>query len=155
MQTLWAYADSYITDLTEPFIGPERSRWLYPNGALRDAGAFLVSGSDWPVSTSDPFDAIETAVLRMDSDGGDKPWLPEHLLTVIDMLRALTINGAILTGEDAERGSIESGKRADLIVIDADLLTIDPADISEIAVVTTYLDGRTVYTRGIDEDRTP
>ena len=58
MQALWAYGDSYITDLTEPFVGPERSKWLYPFGALRDAGAFLVSGSDWPVSTSDPFDAI-------------------------------------------------------------------------------------------------
>lgn len=155
MQTLWAYADSYITDLTEPFVGPERSQWLYPNGALRDAGAFLVSGSDWPVSTSDPFDAIETAVLRMDSDGGDKPWLPDHRLSVMDMLRALTINGAVLTGEDDERGSIEPGKRADLIVIDADLLSIDPADISEVAVTMTLLDGEAVYTRGEDEDQTP
>lgn len=155
MQTLWAYADSYITDLTEPYIGPERSRWLYPNGALARAGALLVSGSDWPVSTSDPFDAIETAVLRMDSDGGDEPWLPEHRLTVMDMLRALTINGAILTGEADERGSIEPGKRADLVIIDADPLTIDPADIGDIAVVMTMLDGDAVYTRGVDEDRTP
>ncbi len=155
MQTLWAYADSYITDLTEPFLGPDRSRWLYPNGALRDAGAFLVSGSDWPVSTSDPFDAMEVAVTRMAPEGGAGPWLPQHRLAVNDMLKALTINGAVLTGEDAERGSIEAGKRADLIVIDANPLDIDPSDLSEIAVVMTLLDGKAVYTRGVDEDRTP
>ncbi|HPE32269.1 MAG TPA: amidohydrolase [Parvularculaceae bacterium] len=155
MQTLWAFADSYITDLTEPFLGEERSKWLYPNAALRDAGAFLVSGSDWPVSTSDPFDAIEVAVTRMSPDGDTPVWHPEQALAVSDMLRALTIDGAILTGEDDERGSIEPGKRADLVVISANPMTIAPSEISEIAVIETMLDGEPVYTRGVDKDETP
>lgn len=148
MQTLWAYADSYITDLTEPFLGEERSQWLYPFASLRDAGAFLVSGSDWPVSTSDPFDAIEVAVTRASSEGGAPPWRPEQRLTVADMLRALTINGAALTGEADRRGSIEAGKRADLVLIDANPMNVEPSELSEISVVMTMLDGRPVYRRG-------
>ncbi|MCA8895403.1 MAG: amidohydrolase family protein, partial [Amphiplicatus sp.] len=132
-----------------------RSKWLYPNAALRDAGAFLVSGSDWPVSTSDPFDAIEVAVTRMSPDGDTPVWHPEQALAVSDMLRALTIDGAILTGEDDERGSIEPGKRADLVVISANPMTIAPSEISEIAVIETMLDGEPVYTRGVDKDETP
>jgi hypothetical protein len=155
MQTLWAYADSYITDLTEPFLGEERSRWLYPNAALRDAGAELVSGSDWPVSTSDPFDAIEVAVTRMAPDSESPEWLPGQRLEVADMLKALTINGAQLMGQDRWRGSVETGKRADLVLIDVNLLEAEPAAISETAVVMTLLDGKPVYKRGVDADETP
>lgn len=147
MQALWAYADSYITDLTEPFLGEGRSQWLYPFGSLRDAGAFLVSGSDWPVSTSDPFDAIEVAVTRISPEGDTPVWRPEQRLAVADMLRALTINGAVLTGEADSRGSIETGKRADLVLVDANPMDIDPAELSDITVVMTMLDGRTVYRR--------
>ncbi len=155
MQTLWAYADSYITDLTEPYLGESRSRWLYPNGALRDAGAELVSGSDWPVSTSDPFDAIEVAVTRMAPDGESREWLPEQRLAVVDMLNALTINGARLMGQEQWRGSIEVGKRADLVLVGVNLFDVEPAAISETAVIMTLLDGKPVYARSAGADETP
>lgn len=147
MQTLWAYADSYITDLTEPFLGEERSQRLYPFGSLKGAGALLVSGSDWPVSTSDPFDAIEVAVTRISPEGDTPVWRPEQRLAVADMLRALTINGAVLTGEAGSRGSIEAGKRADLVLVDANPMSVEPSALSEISVVMTMLDGRPVYRR--------
>jgi predicted amidohydrolase YtcJ len=145
MQALWAYGDSYITDLTEPFLGEDRSRWLYPFASLRDAGAFLVSGSDWPVSTSDPFAAMEVAVARTSPDGDTPVWRPEQRLAVADMLKALTINGAVLMGQDDMRGSIEPGKRADLVLVNANPLAVNPAALSEIAVVMTLLDGEPVY----------
>ena len=64
------------------------------------------------------------------------------------MLRALTINGATLTGEADRRGSIEAGKRADLVLIDANPMSVEPSELSEISVVMTMLDGRPVYRRG-------
>ena len=64
MQALWACHDDQMVDLTLPFLGEERSRWQYPFGDLHRAGARLVAGSDWPVSTPDPLAAIHTAVTR-------------------------------------------------------------------------------------------
>lgn len=146
IQTLWAYADEYITDLTEPFIGPQRSRWLYPNRSLRDAGATLVSGSDWPVSSSNPFEQMETAVTRKDSRGGDaEAWIPEETLTVDDMITALTINGARLMRQDGFRGSIEVGKVADLVLVSADPFQVPAEDLSEISVWLTLVAGNEVY----------
>ena len=63
-QPLWAYADTYITELTEPVLGPERSRWLYPIAELTASGALVAAGSDWSVSSVNPLDAIEVGVTR-------------------------------------------------------------------------------------------
>nr|WP_162173639.1 amidohydrolase family protein [Kordiimonas gwangyangensis] len=121
-------------------------RWLYPAKSFKDAGARIVWGSDWPVSTSDPFDSMEVAVLRRDphADGGET-WLPEEALSVDDMVRALTIEGAYLMGQEDMRGSLEVGKQADFIILDADPYKVEPADISEISVTATYIDGEKVY----------
>lgn len=146
MQSLWHYRDAYITDLTEPFLAEKLHRWLYPARSFKNAGARLVWGSDWPVSTSDPFDSMEVAVLRRDpyTDEGET-WNEVETLTVDDMIHALTMGGAYLMGQEGIRGSIEVGKRADFIVIDADPYKIDPPAISDISVVETYVDGQRVY----------
>ena len=64
LQALWAVLDDQMTELTLPFLGPERSGWQYPFGDLHRAGARLAMGSDSPVSTRDPLAAIHTAVTR-------------------------------------------------------------------------------------------
>src|SRR5690606_27114062 len=56
---LWAFADDYITDLTIPFIGKERARWLYPIGSVLASGAMIAFGSDWSVSTPNPLEEME------------------------------------------------------------------------------------------------
>ncbi|MDX6367808.1 MAG: hypothetical protein QOK30_2884, partial [Nocardioidaceae bacterium] len=63
-QALWACNDEQMSELTIPFLGPARTTWQYPFGGLRRAGARLVMGSDWPVSSPDPLAAIHTAVTR-------------------------------------------------------------------------------------------
>ena len=148
---LWAYPDPYITRLTMPVIGPARSAWLYPIASVQQAGGVLVAGSDWSVSSMDPFDAMEVAVTRQapepDEDGGEPgPALtPQQRVTVQDILAAYTINGARASFVEDELGSIAAGKRADLVVIDRDPLAIDATDLSEIRVLRTLLDGREVY----------
>jgi predicted amidohydrolase YtcJ len=146
LQTLWAAADSYITDLTEPFLGPERSKWLYPNRSLRDAGAKLISGSDWPVSTSHPFEQMAVAVNHLyPGDTTGEPWQPEQTLTVEDMITALTINGAEVMRQDDIRGSIETGKVADLVLVSSNPLETPPLELGEVSIWLTFLDGREVF----------
>ncbi|MBV9831401.1 MAG: amidohydrolase, partial [Marmoricola sp.] len=64
LQALWACLDDQMVDLTLPFLGEERAAWQYPFAALHRGGAPLVAGSDWPVSTPNPLEAIHVAVNR-------------------------------------------------------------------------------------------
>ena len=145
-QPLWAFPDNYITELTQPVIGPERSEWLYPIGAVAEAGGTIVAGSDWSVSSMNPFLAMEVAVTRQDPREPDGRVLtPQHRVGVQQILEAYTINGAKAAFVEDELGSIEAGKRADLIVLDRDPFAIDPHELSEVQVLRTLLDGREMY----------
>jgi len=145
-QPLWAYNDPYVTELTVPFIGEERAKWMYPIRAVKDAGGRIAFGSDWSVSTANPFPQIETAVTRIDVDTHDTaPLNPEQAISVEDAIAAFTINAAFVNHQEKETGSIELGKLADLIVIDRNLLKIDPREISDARVILTLFGGRPVY----------
>ncbi len=145
-QPLWANADAYITELTVPYLGPDRSRWLYPLRSVETTGATLAFGSDWSVSTANPFWQIETAVTRMSADGGDdEPLLPEQRIGLASAVKAFTVNAAYVNGIDEETGSIETGKLADLIVLDRNLFEIDLSEISETQVLLTLMDGQPVH----------
>ncbi len=145
-QPLWAYADEYITQLTIPFIGEERARWLYPIGSVQDAGGMIAFGSDWSVSTANPFPQIETAVTRMSADDDSIPvFLPQERIDLETAIVAFTINAAFVNKHEQDTGSIEVGKYADLIVLDQNLFDIEAADISETQVILTLLEGKTVH----------
>lgn len=145
-QPLWAYADEYITELTMPFIGEQRSRWLYPIGSVYESGAIVAFGSDWSVSTANPFAQIEVAVLRKHpTDASDDTFIPGERIDLPEALAAFTIHAAWVNRSEDRTGSIEVGKAADLVVLDRNLFEIDPGDISETEVLLTLLDGQAVY----------
>lgn len=145
-QPLWAYPDPYITDLTIPVLGPERSRRLYPIGSVLASGATVVAGSDWSVSSMDPLEGIEVAVTRRGvGEPAGAPWIPEEVATLPLMLAAYTVHGARLGRWDHEAGSLVAGKRADLAVIEGNLLELPAHRIHEADVVTTLIDGRVVF----------
>ncbi len=145
-QPLWAQQDEYITRLTEPVLGPERSAHLYPIGSVARTGALLAAGSDWPVSSMNPLDAIQVAVTRRDVDGPPGPvWLPDEQVSLATILRAYTYGSAYAVGEEVVAGTLEPGKAADLIVLDQDLFRIPAGDIHRTRVLLTLLDGRTVW----------
>jgi predicted amidohydrolase YtcJ len=145
-QPLWAFAEKYITDLAIPFLGPERSRWLYPIGSLQRSGAVVAFGSDWSVSTANPFEEIEVAVTRMGPKGETRePFLPEERIDLPSAIAAFTINAAYVNSLERRTGSIEVGKLADLIVVDRNLFAIDPTEISEARVLLTLLEGTPVH----------
>jgi predicted amidohydrolase YtcJ len=145
-QPLWAYADQYITQLTEPMLGQARSRWLYPIGSLAKAGARLSAGSDWSVSSMNPLEAIQVAITRRAPDSAAGPaWIPEETVDLRSMLSAYTIGGAYAAGEESSNGSLEVGKAADLIVLDRNLYRIPTTEIHSARVLLTLLDGREVF----------
>jgi len=146
-QPLWAYADAYIRDLTEPFLGPQRSRWLYPIASMARTGAALAAGSDWSVSSMNPLEAIEVAITRCAPElpACSEPWIPEERVDLATMLAAYTIGGAYAGFEERASGSLEAGKLADLVVLDRNLFTIPAGEISDSRVLLTLFEGRAVF----------
>jgi predicted amidohydrolase YtcJ len=145
-QPLWAFADPYIVKLTIPALGPERSRWLYPIRSVAATGAVVACGSDWSVTSMNPIYAMQVAVTRrgLDADAGPV-WIPEETIDLAQALAGYTINGAYVNFEEAETGSIEVGKAADLIVVDRNLFEIPAREIHRAKVLLTLLEGKTVY----------
>jgi len=148
-QALWAYADPYITELTEPVLGAQRSRWLYPIASVAQTGATLAGGSDWSVSSMNPLDAIQVAITRRGlEDTTGKVWIEEELIDLPTMLAAYTINGAFVNHQEKNTGSLEVGKAADVIVLDRNLFEIPAHEIHRAKVLLTLLEGREVYRDG-------
>jgi predicted amidohydrolase YtcJ len=145
-QALWAYPDPYITDLTEPILGLERSQRLYPIGSVVRRGALVVGGSDWSVSSLNPLEAVQVAVTRRaPDDAAGEPWLPREVIDLPAALRAYTLSGAFLSRQETLTGSIEVGKAADLVVLDRNLFGIPAREIHSVKVLLTVLEGKIVF----------
>ncbi|MFT4082146.1 MAG: amidohydrolase [Nocardioides sp.] len=146
LQPLWAAHEPQMDELTIPFLGPERSAWQYPFGSLRDAGAVLAAGSDWPVSSPDPLAGIHVAVNRVEP-GEDAPvFYPEQRIDLATALAAYTCGTAYVNHLD-ETGTIAAGNLADLVVLDRDPFAHPAEEICQTRVEQTYVDGRRVYSR--------
>jgi len=128
----------------EPYLGPQRHHHLYPADGLHAAGAMIVGGSDWDVSSYNPFCAFQTAVTRT-GEKGQKPLNIDERIPLTTAVDAYTINAAFALKQDATTGTLEVGKRADLVVLDRDIFSVDPDTIGDTKVLATYLDGRLVY----------
>jgi predicted amidohydrolase YtcJ len=145
-QPLWACADGQMTNLTIPFLGPERSTWQYPFASLRRAGARLAFGSDWPVSTPNPLLEMEVAVRRVPPDKRDiEPFLPDERLDLETALDAFTMGSAYVNHHDNQTGSIEVGKVADLAVLDRNLFEIEDGKLGDARVLLTLVGGEPVF----------
>ncbi len=144
-QPLWATASKYVTELTVPFIGAERARWMYPIKSVLDTGAVVAFGSDWSVSTANPFPQMEVAITRKGEDENMEVLIPEERIDLASALAAFTINAAFLNRHDDTTGSIEVGKLADLVVLDRNLFDIEPSAISDTRVLVTLFGGREVH----------
>ena len=150
-QMLWAQLDGQMTELTIPFLGPDRSDRQYPFESLRARGATLAAGSDWPISTPDPLQQIHVGVNRVAppgyafGDGGEaEPFLPRERLTLDAAVRAFTAGSAFVNQLD-ETGTIRVWNLADLVVLDRDVFAHPPEEIGTARAVLTLVDGRVVH----------
>lgn len=127
-------------------VGPERSRYAWALRSLSESGARLAFASDYNVAEMDPLVGIYTALTRQGLDGEpDGGWVPEETIDLETALRGYTEGGAFANFVDSNRGTIEIGKYADLVLISPDLFDIEPDAILDAKVKLTMIGGRIVY----------
>jgi predicted amidohydrolase YtcJ len=143
-----------LVDGNPPFIywigswftkyGPERVRWAYPAKSYIENGIIEGAGSDVPVTPISPWWGIWSAVERRELQSS-QILAPEERITVEQALTLYTRNGAYVGFEEREKGSLESGKLADFIVIDRDVLRVPAEELKAVQVLQTYVGGKLVY----------
>jgi hypothetical protein len=141
LQLLWAEASPDTIEILKPYLDSEIYKWQYPARSILDNGGIISGASDWPVSSANVFWAIYQAETRKGSEGvlDASQDMPREA-----MFYAYTRNSARAMNLDSI-GTIAAGKRADLVLLDRDVLTISPEEMRETKVVWTMVAGKTVY----------
>ncbi|GBG57174.1 amidohydrolase [Sporomusaceae bacterium FL31] len=161
VQPYWHFKGPNWWESVDYRILGERAKTEYPLGTFFAQGVTVTSSSDYPVTNVPyPMRAIDVGVTRNMDNGsfygvddietmGDERYLlnSNERATVQQMLKSFTINGAYAMFMEESIGSIEIGKLADLVVLDQNLLAINPSDIDKVQVEMTFIDGKLVYKR--------
>jgi predicted amidohydrolase YtcJ len=128
-------------------IGARRCASSYACRSLLDAGTRVAFGSDWSVAPLSPILGIDAAVNRRTLDGKNPDgWFPEQKISVAQAIEGYTITSAYAGFQEKDRGSLEPGKLADLVVLSRDILAETERDrIAETEVVLTMVGGKVVY----------
>lgn len=133
----------------EERIGAKRLETTYAFRSILDAGGILTFGSDWPVAPLSPIEGVYAAVTRQTLDGANPDgWVPEQKISVLEALTAYTATNAYAFKEEDISGTLESGKRADFVILSADPRKVLPEDIANIDVMKTVIGGEVVYSIG-------
>jgi len=142
VQLLWATADPSTIDIIKPYVDPQIYSWMYRARSLLEAGTLVAGSSDWPVSSANPFEAIYQAETR----SGPKGVLnADERMPREAMLYAYTRNAAVVLNALDDIGTLAPGKRADLALIDRDILAVSAQELRGAKVLWTMLGGRIVY----------
>lgn len=147
IQPLWARRDPVVPDVALDMIGAARHGDTYAFRKMLDAGADWCLSSDWPVSTLNPFEIIETAVTRQAraADNPRPPFRPDQALTVEECVLGYTTHAARACWRDGVTGMLRPGFSCDLIVVDRDIFACAPQDISGTEVLLTLFKGAAVH----------
>jgi predicted amidohydrolase YtcJ len=142
LQLLWAEASPDTIEIVKPYLDPNVYKWQYPARSLLDNGAIIAGASDWPVSTANVFAAIYQAETRKGPEGvlDASQAMPREA-----MLYAYTRNSARALNLLDSIGSITPGKRADLVLVDRDVLTVSPEEMRDAKVIWTMIAGHVVW----------
>jgi hypothetical protein len=141
LQLFWVEASPDTIEILKPYLDPEIYEWQYPARSILDSGGIISGASDWPVSTANVFRAIYQAETRRGSEGvlDASQDMPREA-----MFYAYTRNSARAMNMDSI-GSIAPGKRADLVLLDRDVLTVSPEEMRDTKVLWTMVAGKVVY----------
>lgn len=126
-------------------IGKERARYEWPLRSLLDAGAALALGTDYPVFEVNPMIGVYSAITRCLEDGTPVGSSPEEKITLAESLLSYTRGSAYSLGREKDLGTLETGKLADLVVLDRNLFELEPAEILAVKPVMTMMDGRIIF----------
>ncbi len=126
----------------EEYLGSERIKTTYAFRSLLDADAKVVFGSDWAVAPASPILGIYAAVTRRTLDNRNPDgWVPEQKISVLEALRAYTIDAAYASFDENNKGSLEAGKLADFVILSDDPTQVDPVQLKELQVLQAYVGG--------------
>jgi len=133
-------------------LGNERVKRAYAYKQLLDQNRWIPLGTDFPVEDISPIKTFYAAVVRKDAKG----WPPngyqmENALSREETLKGMTIWAAKANFEEKEKGSLEKGKFADFVILDADLMKEAPGKLLSIKVLKTYLNGEKVYEKPLPD----
>jgi len=143
MQPTHATSDMYWA---EARLGPERVENAYAWRSLLDAGAIIVAGSDFPVEGVNPLWGFYAAAIRSDKNGYPQDgWYPEQKMTREEAAQCFTQWAAYGSFQEQDKGTIESGKLADLTVLSKDIMHISPTEILSTEVEMTIVGGKIIY----------
>jgi predicted amidohydrolase YtcJ len=126
--------------------GPQRVRWAYPAKSFFDNGIVAAGTSDVPVTPISPWWGIWASVERRELHTG-QVLAPEERLKVLQALEMYTRNPAYIGFEENQKGSLETGKLADFIVVDRDVLSVPSEQLKDVHVLKTFVGGELVYAR--------
>jgi predicted amidohydrolase YtcJ len=127
-------------------VGPERIKGGYAYKQLLEQNGWIPNGSDFPVEQINPLFGFFAGFARMDQSGFPAGgWMMENALSRQDCLKAMTIWAAKSCFEELERGSIEAGKMADFVVLDEDIMKIEPLRVPKTKVLETWIGGEKVF----------
>ncbi|MFZ1917934.1 MAG: amidohydrolase [Terriglobales bacterium] len=141
LQLFWADASQDTIEIVKPYLDSEIYKWQYPARSILDNGGIISGASDWPVSTANVFRAIYQAETRRGPEGVLDP---SQAMPREAMFYAYTRNSARAMNLDSI-GVIAPGKRADLVLLDRDVLTVSPEEMRDAKVVWTMVAGKMVY----------
>ena len=143
-QPLWTYLDPMNKELILPRLGEQRNNRQYPLRTVVDAGAMISYGSDWPVTSHVPLEAIAVPVHRQSPYGYPKEgWSKREAITIEESMTFYTKNVAYQTFREEQLGSLEVGMRADFIVLDQNPLKVEPHKVPCIEILNVYKNGVT------------
>ncbi|MGH9818823.1 MAG: amidohydrolase [Pyrinomonadaceae bacterium] len=127
-------------------LDEKRLKGTYAFRSLLDSGAVLAFGSDSPVASMNAVWGIYAAVTRRTlDDKNPNGWIPEQKITVDEAVRGFTWGSAYAEFQENVKGTLETGKLADLVILSDDIYKIDPVKIADVKVLTTVTDGKVVY----------
>jgi len=147
-QPFWFVKGDYFHNLEAKYLGLDRAEKEYPMKSLANAGILLAGASDYPVQVpSPPLMGIMLGVTRCEPGETDPNEIlgPEERMALSEMIECFTINGARANFLEKETGSIEVGKKADMVVLENNLFDIPETDIADTKVMMTVFEGKTVY----------
>lgn len=152
MQPLWWYYDPFFSPLEEQMFGAERFKSEYHIKDMIDAGIKITGSIDYPVLLdARPLNGIEAGVTQSSPYPGeeDDPTYvrtADQTVSVIDMLKIYTMNGAYQMFMDKTIGSLEVGKKADMVVLSQDITKVNSKAISDTIIFYTISNGEIIYT---------
>ncbi len=138
MQPLWMYLDPMNKELILPRIGADRNNLQYQLRTLVNSGATIAFGSDWPVTSEVPLEALFVPVDRNGPSGGEV-WSPQEAITIEESLQFYTTNVAYQNFRENELGKLEVGYKADFVLLNA-----SPFESKELVIDSVYKNGKLV-----------